>query len=162
DIKVEVSAPPDLSPVTADVAQVQELLLNLTANACDAMPNGGTLTLTLANRPFATEDCAANPDAPPGSFVELFVRGTSRGMTPAGRGRRHDAGGPRARLRAVLHDQETGAGRGHGVVGRFRHRQGAQGLDHCSERTRRGHRLPHLSAGGPGATPADCAAGVAR
>jgi PAS domain S-box-containing protein len=82
DIKVEVSAPPDLSPVTADVAQVQELLLNLTANACDAMPNGGTLTLTLANRTFATEDCAANLDARPGSFVELCVRDTGRGMTP--------------------------------------------------------------------------------
>src|SRR5262249_42115282 len=66
----------------ADVAQVQELLLNLTANACDAMPDGGTLTLTLANRTFTAEDCAANLDARPGSFVELYVRDTGRGMTP--------------------------------------------------------------------------------
>ncbi|HEY7423494.1 MAG TPA: PAS domain S-box protein, partial [Gemmataceae bacterium] len=81
-IKVEVCVPPDVSPVTADVAQVQELLLNLTANACDAMPDGGALTLTLANRTFTAEDCAATLDARPGSFVELCVRDTGRGMTP--------------------------------------------------------------------------------
>jgi PAS domain S-box-containing protein len=81
-IKVEVQASPSVWPVTADVAQMQELLLNLTANARDAMPDGGVLTLALANRTFLAEDCEAHLEARPGSFVELCVRDTGCGMTP--------------------------------------------------------------------------------
>ncbi len=81
-IKVEADAHPGIHPVTVDVAQMRELLLNLAANARDAMPIGGTLTLSLANRTFTPEDCAANLDTRPGSFVEMCVRDNGRGMTP--------------------------------------------------------------------------------
>ncbi|HWG45178.1 MAG TPA: PAS domain S-box protein [Gemmataceae bacterium] len=80
-IRIEMETPPAIWPVAADVAQVQEMLLNLATNARDAMPNGGVLTLSLANRTFTAEDCAANLEAHPGSFVELEVRDTGHGMT---------------------------------------------------------------------------------
>jgi PAS domain S-box-containing protein len=82
NIAVKMHAPAGIAPVAADAAQVQELLLNLATNARDAMPHGGTLTLSLANRSFTPADCVADLEARPGSFVELCVRDTGGGMTP--------------------------------------------------------------------------------
>lgn len=81
-IAIEVDIPAGTWPVHADGAQIQELLLNLATNAHEAMPEGGTLTLSLANRVLTAEDCQDNLDARPGTFVELSVRDTGRGMTP--------------------------------------------------------------------------------
>ncbi len=81
-ITLEIQTPPDVQPATVDVAQMHELLLNLATNAREAMPDGGTLALSLANRTFTAEDCVANLEARPGSFVELCVRDTGRGMPP--------------------------------------------------------------------------------
>jgi two-component system, cell cycle sensor histidine kinase and response regulator CckA len=79
-IQIEVHTPPGIHPVTVDTAQIRELLLNMAANAREAMPEGGTLTLSLANRAFTIEDCADNTDFRPGSFVELSVRDTGHGI----------------------------------------------------------------------------------
>jgi PAS domain S-box-containing protein len=79
---VEVHAPPETWPVTGDVAQLQELLLDLAANARDATPGGGVLTFSVANRTITESDCVGHLDCRPGSFVELIVRDTGCGMTP--------------------------------------------------------------------------------
>ncbi len=81
-ITLEILAPKSLPPVTVDVAQMHELLHNLATNAREAMPEGGTLALSLALREFSADDCADNLDARPGTFVELCVRDTGCGMTP--------------------------------------------------------------------------------
>ncbi len=86
-IQVRGAAPADTWPVQADMAQLHELLLNLAANARDAMPEGGVLTLTATNRELGPEDCAANLEARPGRFVELCVEDTGTGMTPEVRAR---------------------------------------------------------------------------
>jgi PAS domain S-box-containing protein len=89
-LTIEVEAPAGIWPVNADVTQIQELLLNLATNAAEAMPDGGTLTLSLANRPLTADDCQENLEARPGAFVELGVRDTGRGMTPEVRERIFD------------------------------------------------------------------------
>lgn len=67
--------------VLADAAQLRQVLANLCANACDAMPGGGTLRLALAR-----EDAALHPEekAPAsGRFVVLSVADTGTGIPPA-------------------------------------------------------------------------------
>jgi signal transduction histidine kinase len=68
---------PDLPPVLADVNQLELALMNLALNARDAMPEGGTLTIS------ACEEIVG--DAPrcglaPGSYVRLSVADTGQGM----------------------------------------------------------------------------------
>ncbi|MEJ5329172.1 MAG: PAS domain-containing protein [Desulfobaccales bacterium] len=48
-ITVERRYAPDLAPVLADKGQMTQVFLNLFLNAIDAMPEGGTLTLTTRN-----------------------------------------------------------------------------------------------------------------
>ncbi|HEX3069655.1 MAG TPA: ATP-binding protein [Thermoanaerobaculia bacterium] len=62
-----------------DVNQMENVILNLTINARDAMPDGGTLTI-------ATSDCVLSESAlggtiAPGAYVETRVRDTGTGMT---------------------------------------------------------------------------------
>jgi CheY-like chemotaxis protein len=45
DVEVTIAAAPSLGMVRADPDQMNQILLNLTANARDAMPNGGKLTI---------------------------------------------------------------------------------------------------------------------
>ena len=62
---------PDLRPVEADLHQVEQVLLNLYINACDAMPDGGDLSISTAN----VEDDGR-------TMVELRVADTGAGMDP--------------------------------------------------------------------------------
>ncbi|MET0494044.1 MAG: ATP-binding protein, partial [Actinoplanes sp.] len=61
----------DLTDILAEPINIGQILLNLTVNARDAMPDGGTLTVTTA--PVET---------PAGRHVRLTVRDTGEGMTP--------------------------------------------------------------------------------
>jgi PAS domain S-box-containing protein len=49
DVEVTIAPDPSLGLVQADPDQVSQILLNLTANARDAMPNGGTLAIRTSN-----------------------------------------------------------------------------------------------------------------
>jgi two-component system, cell cycle sensor histidine kinase and response regulator CckA len=64
-----------------DPEQLQQVLVNLAANARDAMPGGGRLTLATSRR-YVDEALAAQRGVRPGTYVALVVRDSGVGMAP--------------------------------------------------------------------------------
>jgi CheY-like chemotaxis protein/two-component sensor histidine kinase len=62
-----------------DQNQLENALLNLAINARDAMPEGGTLSIEIANRTFGAEE-ASRRDIRPGDYLSLRVADTGVGM----------------------------------------------------------------------------------
>ncbi len=81
-IRVESHLPGDLRPVQGNATQLHQIFLNLCVNARDAMPSGGELTLTAANRTLDSAIAAEIPDARPGAYVTVEVRDTGTGIPP--------------------------------------------------------------------------------
>ena len=81
-ITVDVHPGPDLWPILADPAQIDEAILNLAINARDAMPNGGILSIETLNVRLDEDDAAQNSDVSPGEFVLLALSDTGTGMDP--------------------------------------------------------------------------------
>jgi PAS domain S-box-containing protein len=76
-VKVQVDVERDLPPARADANQLEMALLNLAVNARDAMPDGGTLTISAA-----AEEAAADHRAKlrAGRYIRLSVADTGAGM----------------------------------------------------------------------------------
>ena len=87
DIEIETSLAPDLRTVLADPGQIQQLLVNLTVNARDAMPGGGRLLIELVNEFIDGKAANAYPGVVPGPHVLLTVTDTGEGMTEEVRSR---------------------------------------------------------------------------
>jgi signal transduction histidine kinase len=79
-IQLQVSVASDPLPIYADVSQIEMLIMNLTVNARDAMPEGGRLSIATANRVPPSEDAGANEDT--NALAVLEVSDTGHGMTP--------------------------------------------------------------------------------
>lgn len=79
-ITIHTEEPTGLSAVEGDATQLFQVLMNLCVNARDAMPHGGTLTLTAANVEITSDDLAAQPQAQPGRYVCLTVADTGEGI----------------------------------------------------------------------------------
>lgn len=78
EIQVMLHAQDNLGLVKADQGQIEQVLFNLTANARDAMPDGGVLAIKVENHRCMTH----SPDLPAGDYVLLSVRDTGTGMEP--------------------------------------------------------------------------------
>jgi CheY-like chemotaxis protein len=76
--RIELARP--LWRVEADADQLSQVLINLCVNARDAMPGGGSLSLTTQNLTVGREEDARNPRLPPGEYVVLTVKDTGTGM----------------------------------------------------------------------------------
>jgi len=82
DENVELVAVPEpaLGRVSADQGQIEQIIMNLTVNARDAMPHGGKLTISTGNAEMDDAFVRRNPGAVPGSYVVLSVSDTGCGM----------------------------------------------------------------------------------
>ena len=78
-ITVKVETPAGLPAAQVDPGQLELALLNLAVNARDAMPGGGTLTISLAEDEVGFEHPSG---LPPGQYVKLAVSDTGTGMDP--------------------------------------------------------------------------------
>ncbi|HTE43849.1 MAG TPA: ATP-binding protein, partial [Gemmatimonadaceae bacterium] len=84
DIRLELSLTPGLPAVHADPGQLEQVIINIAANARDAMPRGGSLTLTshLAF-PSNEEKTRSTSEYPIARYVALSFADTGDGMDAA-------------------------------------------------------------------------------
>jgi two-component system, cell cycle sensor histidine kinase and response regulator CckA len=78
-VQVRARLAPRLWLVTADRAEVEQVLLNLTMNARDAMPAGGRFSIETSNAMISTGE-AADRGLAPGAYVRLTGRDNGAGM----------------------------------------------------------------------------------
>jgi CheY-like chemotaxis protein len=81
-IDVVTALDPTLGLVTADPAQIEQIIVNLAVNARDAMVQGGRLRIETANVELDDAFVAAHPGASAGAHAMLAVSDTGAGMTP--------------------------------------------------------------------------------
>ena len=80
DIEIKAELEAGLGTVEADASQLQQVLVNLTVNARDAMPDGGRLLIETAEEFIGPDSVRAHPGANPGLYVLLAVTDTGVGM----------------------------------------------------------------------------------
>jgi PAS domain S-box-containing protein len=85
-IELTTAHDPNAGPVEADPVQIQQVLLNLTVNARDAMSSGGQLRIAIDDVELAEQD-AASIGVTAGAYVRLSVRDTGVGMDDETRAR---------------------------------------------------------------------------
>jgi signal transduction histidine kinase/CHASE3 domain sensor protein/CheY-like chemotaxis protein len=81
-VEVRLVETAGLWPAMADRAQLESAVLNLALNARDAMPEGGRLTIELANKVLDAEYCRRHAEVDPGDYAMVAVSDTGEGMTP--------------------------------------------------------------------------------
>ncbi len=82
-IELHVVLDPALSNVRADPGQIEQVIMNLTINARDAMPDGGTLTVETKNVFLDERYARQHGTVIAGEFVRMTVTDTGEGMAPA-------------------------------------------------------------------------------
>ncbi len=81
DIEVRLDLDAGVGWVSADPGQLEHVLLNLAANARDAMPEGGQLSVRTRNEEVTGDSAAALAGTGTGSYVCVTVEDTGTGMS---------------------------------------------------------------------------------
>jgi PAS domain S-box-containing protein len=80
DIDLVAALDLELGTVKADPGQLQQVVMNLTVNARDAMPRGGKLTIETANVDLDNDYAERNVEVTPGAYCMLAISDNGCGM----------------------------------------------------------------------------------
>ncbi|MEX0909084.1 MAG: ATP-binding protein, partial [Gemmatimonadaceae bacterium] len=80
NIELDTTLDEDLGLVLADQGQLEQVLLNLTINAADAMPGGGTLTIRTQRARLDETFSLKDTPVKPGRYASIIVTDTGAGM----------------------------------------------------------------------------------
>jgi two-component system, cell cycle sensor histidine kinase and response regulator CckA len=80
DIELQVSSARELGKVKVDPVQLEQIVMNLAANARDAMPRGGKLTIETRNVELEDNSIHHHTVVPRGEYVLLEVTDTGKGI----------------------------------------------------------------------------------
>nr|NJM01601.1 PAS domain S-box protein [Desulfobacula sp.] len=80
DITIKMMLEDGIPQIDADSGMMEQILLNLSVNARDAMPDGGTLTLETMRVTLDEDHAAKKLDVKPGNYLMLSVADTGKGM----------------------------------------------------------------------------------
>ena len=106
DVRIRFDLSSEPLRVFVDPGQLEQVVMNLVANARDAMPEGGTLRFETRAVTFSSDDVPIGSGLTAGNYVRAPGR------------RQRSGDGPRdlqAGARPLLHDQAAGAGEGAGA-----------------------------------------------
>lgn len=81
NIAIDLSLDPELNNTEVDSSQIQQVIMNLSVNANDAMPGGGTLFIETYNKHFDENIASTYSEIIPGEYVALTIRDTGQGIS---------------------------------------------------------------------------------
>ena len=87
NITAKVDTDPKIPAASGDSIHLEQVITNLAMNAMDAMPGGGTLTITTAALEVGARSSPIRPFLTPGKYVVLTVEDTGTGIPPEVRSR---------------------------------------------------------------------------
>jgi len=122
EIRVHTTFAADPATVEIDRSQIEQVLLNLFVNACQAMPADGDLFVETGTVLLSEEEAAA-AGLKPGSYVQISVRDTGCGM---------DAAVQERIFEPFFTTKDRGRGTGLGLASAYgivRHHKGAIGVE---------------------------------
>jgi len=82
NIQLKYCFPNESWTLMGDPTQLHQILMNLCVNARDAMPQGGSLTITAENAVLDEQYAAMRIDAKPGKYVAISVTDSGTGIPP--------------------------------------------------------------------------------
>ena len=82
DIKVATDLHAKVGRIKADPSQIEQVLLNLCVNSRDAMPRGGTITITTEDLNYTLNGDESVNNMPAGQYVKLTIADTGAGIPP--------------------------------------------------------------------------------
>ena len=83
DIVIETQLAPNLGSIQADPGQIGQVLMNLAANARDAMPAGGKITIKTESWVVEEDEYHQQLGFAPGCYIRLLFSDTGHGMDAA-------------------------------------------------------------------------------
>ncbi len=80
NVTVEYALADKTDPIKADPVQIEQIIVNLIVNACDAMPGGGSVIVETRNCRLDESFTELQPDIEPGNYVMIGISDNGCGM----------------------------------------------------------------------------------